>query len=333
MAEEDHVFKVFIMLTALSDFEGVVEMSRTRLSQKLQMSRDKLNDALEKLSQPDPESRSQVHDGRRVSEIAPNRWLVVNRKEYSVSGKFAVKKEIKSAENSAAYRRRKPNGDRDSQKQELEPTEDSVAPSKESPEQSPKTPGKVRFRKFSSTNPEKAKSVLIQPESNLTSSSTSRSQSDSLSRSTSPSNSDSGSPGGGESERGNPRSPRMPDAAGRRVRSAEKKAPWLGMLSGGGEDFRTTRAVEMAMATAKKRFASTAADEEQARRYVRVLCEQDLGSRLVETIQSAAKGTGESLPSFLEHYFSDQLPRGHRESAVANTNPFEEEEGLERGLL
>jgi hypothetical protein len=343
LAEEDHVFKMFIILTALSDFEGVVEMSRVRLAQKLHMTRDKVDDALDKLSRPDPESRSQTHEGRRVLEIGQNRWLVVNRKEYSVSGRTTVRKELKSADNRSTYNRRKAKNGSDarhpatpSQKEtdnvgDIENDPHPVVAAEDGQQlQQPaaepvKTPGKVKFRTLHPAKLQKADSGLNQPESTLTSTSASRSQSPSQSRSDSSSESTSRSSGRGESERGNHRSPRMPAPSQRSGGSDEVEPHWMKMFTDPADQQRLERDVEIAMSAASIRFAITPDDAQQARRQLSILCKHHLLGQVMKTIQGSGKDEGQSLSSFLEYYFSDQLPPAPRESQAANRNPFEEE--------
>lgn len=333
MTEEDHVFKVFITLTALSDADGVVEMSPTRLAQKLQMSREKLDDALTILSRPDPESRSTVHEGRRIIKVGETRWQVVNRKEYSSSGKYSVQKEMKSAENQTTYARRRSKGSQKSQAAVSEsnesredrgpedlPSSSSVSEaSTTSPRtavSTPKQTSRVRFRKLSSLSG-KSESGLIQPENTLTSSSTSIS----LSSSESNSQSTSGSPGRGESERGNRSAASMPSRQTRLPHSSEQTdPPWLTMFSDGSEEAQLKRQVDLVIASAT-RFAMNAEDEAQARTHVRLLCRQGMFSDVVKTIREASKGKDQSLTAFLEYYFVQELPA----PAVFTIHPDEDD--------
>lgn len=76
---------VMMALIALADKSGVVDMTPKALAARTGFPLDVIRRGLEELSQPDPESRSHEHDGRRIIPIDPERswgWQLVNYAKY-----------------------------------------------------------------------------------------------------------------------------------------------------------------------------------------------------------------------------------------------------------
>jgi hypothetical protein len=88
---------IFMSMIVLADKDGIVNLSSKALYNRLgfrdydsKITQDDFNKALEYLQREDPESNSQVEDGRRIipliqiDEIPDNRgWLIVNYQEYA----------------------------------------------------------------------------------------------------------------------------------------------------------------------------------------------------------------------------------------------------------
>lgn len=76
---------VFQQLLILCDQEGYVDKTIDAISKRTTIPEDIVRHGIAELSKPDPESRSQEHEGRRIVLIAPHRnwgWRVVNYGEY-----------------------------------------------------------------------------------------------------------------------------------------------------------------------------------------------------------------------------------------------------------
>lgn len=83
--EVRHVFEDFLKVCTIGDNGGVVDMTRQALSRKFNVPLDKLNRAIERLEAPDPNSRNQDFEGRRLVRIDDHRdwgWRIVNWVEY-----------------------------------------------------------------------------------------------------------------------------------------------------------------------------------------------------------------------------------------------------------
>ncbi len=76
---------VFVWMIELSDKNGVLDMTRSALARRIRVSRTQLDQAIDALSSPDPESRSAELEGRRIVLLDENRswgWQVVNKRRY-----------------------------------------------------------------------------------------------------------------------------------------------------------------------------------------------------------------------------------------------------------
>ena len=76
---------IFMDLLLLADQGGVVDMTVSAISRRVNVPIELVADAIEKLKQPDPHSRSQVEDGKRLVPIDKDRdwgWIIVNYEYY-----------------------------------------------------------------------------------------------------------------------------------------------------------------------------------------------------------------------------------------------------------
>lgn len=83
--EELPVRWVFVTMIALSDREGVLDITRNALARRANVTRRQVTKAIEILSSPDPDSRNDELDGRRIIPIDSHRdwgWIVVSKKNY-----------------------------------------------------------------------------------------------------------------------------------------------------------------------------------------------------------------------------------------------------------
>lgn len=80
--EDLHVRILFLAMIQLCRNGGVLKESPANLADYAGMSIDLAQDALIKLQQPDPDSRTQTEDGRRVVHLGENHWKVVNYELY-----------------------------------------------------------------------------------------------------------------------------------------------------------------------------------------------------------------------------------------------------------
>lgn len=85
IAEDFMVRHTFEDLMKVCDISGVVDMTRQALSRRFNVPLDELNRCLEKLEAPDPASRDQDFEGRRIERIDDHRdwgWRILNFKKY-----------------------------------------------------------------------------------------------------------------------------------------------------------------------------------------------------------------------------------------------------------
>lgn len=79
--EDDQTRIVWIAMLAMADKNGVVEAAMPGLANIARVSQKACKAALEKLQGPDPHSRSQEHEGRRIAAIDGG-WQVLNHPKY-----------------------------------------------------------------------------------------------------------------------------------------------------------------------------------------------------------------------------------------------------------
>jgi uncharacterized phage protein (TIGR02220 family) len=83
--ETRHVFEDFLKVCTVGENGGIVDMTRQALARKFNVPIEKLNRAIERLEAPDPNSRNQEHEGRRLERLDDRRdwgWQILNWKDY-----------------------------------------------------------------------------------------------------------------------------------------------------------------------------------------------------------------------------------------------------------
>ena len=82
----DHIVRhVFMDLIVLADKDGVVDMTADAISRRTNVPLEVVNHAIETLCSPDPQSRSDTEDGKRIVLIDSRRgwgWQIVNYQHY-----------------------------------------------------------------------------------------------------------------------------------------------------------------------------------------------------------------------------------------------------------
>lgn len=101
--EDDATLRVWIAMLATADGEGVVEGSVPGFASLARVNVPQMEAALEKLTAPDPYSRTPDHEGRRL-EVIEGGWLVLNYCKYRQQ---AQAKEGSRAPYYRAYRKRR----------------------------------------------------------------------------------------------------------------------------------------------------------------------------------------------------------------------------------
>ena len=79
-----HVFEDFLKLA--DHKTGIVDMTRQAIARRLNVPEATLNDAINKLESPDPNSRDSDFEGRRIERMDAHRdwgWTILNWKKYS----------------------------------------------------------------------------------------------------------------------------------------------------------------------------------------------------------------------------------------------------------
>jgi hypothetical protein len=82
-AESNEIRLVWITMLALRNASNVVEASLPGLAHVARVSLEDTKKALEKLSSPDPYSRTKEHEGRRICEVDGG-WLILNGAKYKL---------------------------------------------------------------------------------------------------------------------------------------------------------------------------------------------------------------------------------------------------------
>lgn len=73
---------VFICLLTHTDRDGHVELPAAAIAALCGLPLERVESALELLEGPDPDSRTEVEDGRRLEKTGSSRWQVVNYEKY-----------------------------------------------------------------------------------------------------------------------------------------------------------------------------------------------------------------------------------------------------------
>ena len=82
ISREDHAtFRVWIILLAKSDIDGYVWASLGGIADAARVTDDECRRALEKFMRPDPDSRSDDYDGRRIEKVDRG-WLLLNKTRF-----------------------------------------------------------------------------------------------------------------------------------------------------------------------------------------------------------------------------------------------------------
>jgi hypothetical protein len=99
--EEDDVLRVWIYLLACADSEGLVFVTVPAIAAHNKMSVDRAREILEKFASPDPDSRNQNHEGRRIAITRESDFVieVLNYQNYRL-------KDHTHAERQRRYRER-----------------------------------------------------------------------------------------------------------------------------------------------------------------------------------------------------------------------------------
>ena len=101
--EDDKTFRLWIAMLAMADANGHVDGSVPGMARLLSSTIPETEACLERLSAPDPYSRTSDHEGRRIIP-EPGGWFVVNYQLYRGQGQT---KDGSRAEYFRAYRKRR----------------------------------------------------------------------------------------------------------------------------------------------------------------------------------------------------------------------------------
>ena len=85
MEESESTRLFWFYLQLMADADGVVDESPVALARQFNMPRDVVMDAIDALESPDPESRSECKDGRRIVRLDGRRswgWRLANHTAY-----------------------------------------------------------------------------------------------------------------------------------------------------------------------------------------------------------------------------------------------------------
>jgi hypothetical protein len=80
-----HVFEDFLKVCTVGEYGGIVDMTREALARRFNMPLEILNEAISKLEAPDPKSRDQSNEGRRLERLDDHRdwgWRIINWSTY-----------------------------------------------------------------------------------------------------------------------------------------------------------------------------------------------------------------------------------------------------------
>lgn len=98
--EDDATLRVWITMLTTADWEGYVGASVGGLAHVARVSREACVHALEVLEAPDPDSRSEEHEGRRIKKVEGG-WMVLNIKKYR---DMRSPQQVQEAERKARWR-------------------------------------------------------------------------------------------------------------------------------------------------------------------------------------------------------------------------------------
>jgi len=104
-SEDDKTRIVWVTMLAMADKHGMVEAAVPGLANAARVSVDDCRMALEKFQNPDPDSRSTAHDGRRIEKVEGG-WRLLNYEFYRHKLSADERREYKAAKQ-AEYRAKK----------------------------------------------------------------------------------------------------------------------------------------------------------------------------------------------------------------------------------
>jgi hypothetical protein len=102
--EPDHIRLVWITMLAMKDRDGMVEASIPGLADAARVGIPQCEEALLRLSSPDPYSRTPNYEGRRISDV-PGGWEILNHEIYQEKDS-PEDRNRKNAEKQKRYRER-----------------------------------------------------------------------------------------------------------------------------------------------------------------------------------------------------------------------------------
>jgi hypothetical protein len=82
MDEEVSTRFLWLAMLLKADRQGIVHGTPKALARLANMSISDVADSLVTLQSPDPDSTSEEDDGRRVKQLSPNKWLLINYEKY-----------------------------------------------------------------------------------------------------------------------------------------------------------------------------------------------------------------------------------------------------------
>jgi hypothetical protein len=115
---------LWITMLADADAEGYVRGSVGGLARLANISREAAAEGLRVLAAPDPDSRSPEHDGRRIEEVGPGTWRILNYRRW---------RELRSPQQIAAADRQQRRRDRERDERDASRSSRAVTPRSPSP--------------------------------------------------------------------------------------------------------------------------------------------------------------------------------------------------------
>ena len=77
-----HIRWIWICFIVSANRKGHVHGTRPSLARKFNVTREQLDEAIQVLESPDPESTTEGHEGRRMISVGQNQWFLVNHELY-----------------------------------------------------------------------------------------------------------------------------------------------------------------------------------------------------------------------------------------------------------
>lgn len=106
IAEDWQTRVVFQDMLVLADKDGIVDMTPSSIARRTNMPLDLVRAAIPKLEAPDPSSRTQDHEGRRILRLDDHRdwgWTIANFRKYRESASKEMLR-MAEADRKRAYR-------------------------------------------------------------------------------------------------------------------------------------------------------------------------------------------------------------------------------------